>query len=255
MKRVSSTPLDMKTSSVKILGLIASLVLSATAATSERWETLRAINWVENPTNHARPGPYGELGPYQFRAQTWRMHTKKPFAWATQRAHADEIAVKHYEWVRRELSEAGIDPSPYNIALAWNSGVGAVTHGRVPRVTYDYANRVSNLVADQKARRDAAPAKPAASVTRVVAANFVPMFHVAPASEMPRNPVSAQSNRGGLETFAFALGAGREEHSIPVVRASRPASVASPANGSVETATARPLLALGASAPRFLLPE
>jgi hypothetical protein len=248
----------MKTPSVKMLGLIASLVLSATAATSDRWETLRAINWVENPTNHARPGPYGELGPYQFRAQTWRMHTKKPFAWATQRAHADEIAVKHYEWVRRELSQAGIDPSPYNIALAWNSGVGAVTNGRVPRVTYDYANRVSNLVAEQKSRRVAVTAKASAPEARAAVRGFVPLFHVAASAEEARDSSPARPSPRGVDTFAFALGAGQDEDAIPVVRAMRPAVAAASATASVGIATAtssRPLLALGAPAPRFFLPE
>src|SRR4051812_42831736 len=45
-----------------------------------RWETLEAIHWVENPTDSARPGPCGELGAYQFRLETWKMHSRRPFS-------------------------------------------------------------------------------------------------------------------------------------------------------------------------------
>lgn len=133
---------------------------SPARASEGRSETLRAINWVENPTNHHRRGSKGELGPYQFRSQTWRLHTKRPFSLAVERKHADEVAILHYEWIRRGLREAGIDPSPFNVALAWNSGLGAVTTGRVPTVTYHYAQRVANLVESQQQRR-LASAQPA----------------------------------------------------------------------------------------------
>lgn len=122
------------------------------AMASDRWETLRAINWVENPTNHLRYGPKGELGPYQFRHGTWRMHSRKPFTQATDRATADEVAVIHYEWIKRQLADAGVEPSAFNIALAWNCGVNAVISGRAPTVSYRYAERVTNLVDSFKHR-------------------------------------------------------------------------------------------------------
>lgn len=131
------------------------LALPVMGAT-ERAETLRAINWVENPTNHTRRGARGELGPYQFMPQTWRLHTRTPFHQAVVREHADAIAVKHYEWIKDRLREAGIDPNPYNIALAWNCGLGAVKSGRIPAMSYSYAERVQNLVEQQRARRQAA---------------------------------------------------------------------------------------------------
>lgn len=137
----------------------AALVFSLTAVADDRWETLRAINWVENPTNHARVGRFGELGPYQFRPTTWRMHTKRPFNQATERDAADEVAVRHYEWIKRSLQDAGVDASPFNIAMAWNSGVTNVLKGRVPEVSYDYATRVTNLVQTFK-QRQVAQAEP-----------------------------------------------------------------------------------------------
>jgi hypothetical protein len=152
--------------------LAASMLIGFTVAgfASERWETLRAINWVENPTNQTRVGRFGELGPYQFRPATWRMHTDKPFRLAVQRDEADQVAVMHYEWIKRSFEQAGVEVNPFNVALAWNSGVDAVLSGRSPSSSYHYAERVNNLVqtfmegrpiiAEQKAL----PVEPALSI-------------------------------------------------------------------------------------------
>ena len=127
--------------------LLVTLALAcASAWASERWETLQAINWVENPRNSTRVGPHGELGPYQFRYSTWRMYTRKPFALAVQREASDEVAIKHYEWLKRGLESGGVAATPYNIALAWNAGLDQVVNGRVPASAYNYAQQVSNLV-------------------------------------------------------------------------------------------------------------
>ncbi len=132
---------------INILLLVSAVlgILLPGAVGAERWETLRAINQVENPTNHTHFGSKGELGPYQFRRDTWRMHTRKPFSLATDRATADAVAVTHYEFIKRQLTEAGIAPTTFNIAMAWNCGINAVVSGRVPTVTYHYAEQVNNL--------------------------------------------------------------------------------------------------------------
>ena len=122
---------------------------AAAAANEARKETLQSINRVENPRDSMKPGLHGELGPYQFRSKTWAMHTRRPFADALNRTASDEVAVIHYEWIKAGLLRAGVSPSAYNIALAWNAGVSAVVNGRAPRVSHDYARRVSNLTADQ----------------------------------------------------------------------------------------------------------
>lgn len=150
----------------QILLLAAVLTFTIKLGADDRWETLRAINWVENPTNHTRMGRYGELGPYQFRPTTWRMHTKRPFSQAVQREAADEVAVKHYEWIKQELENAGVDASPFNIAMAWNSGVGNVLKGRVPGVAYNYAERVTNLVQSFKQRAAATAVTSTTKTTR-----------------------------------------------------------------------------------------
>ncbi len=154
---------------------------TAALADMERADVLRAINWVENPTNHTRRGSHGELGPYQFRAKTWRLHTRKSFNLAVIREHADEVAVQHYEWIKRGLTRAGIDPNPFNIAMAWNSGLGSVLKGRVPEVTYNYAQRVTNLVESQRAQRGT-PAS-AVAQTRPAARPATPSFRLDGASQ------------------------------------------------------------------------
>jgi ABC-type glycerol-3-phosphate transport system substrate-binding protein len=142
----------MKRLFLNFLLLVSALGFTTVAGASDRWETLRAINWVENPTNQTQVGRFGELGPYQFRPATWRMHTDKPFRQAIQREAADEVAVKHYEWIKRTFEQAGVAPSVFNIAMAWNCGVDAVVTGRAPTVSYGYAERVSNLVETMKER-------------------------------------------------------------------------------------------------------
>jgi hypothetical protein len=109
---------------------------------------LDAINRIENPLNSMRPGKFGELGPYQFRRGTWKMHTDVPFERALDRAQSEEIAIRHYEWIRRGLARNGLPQTPYYIALAWNGGLTSVIRNRSSRAARDYAERVSNLVSD-----------------------------------------------------------------------------------------------------------
>ena len=144
--------MQMKRQFTKLLLAVVALGFTITARASDRWETLRAINWVENPTNQTHVGRFGELGPYQFRPGTWRMHTGKPFSQAVERVAADEVAVKHYEWIKRTLEHAGVQANAFNIALSWNCGVDAVLSGRAPSISYSYAERVTNLVETFKGR-------------------------------------------------------------------------------------------------------
>ena len=115
---------------------------------SSRTETLEAIHRVENPRDLSRPGKFGELGAYQFRRGTWRMHTTLPFEKALDRAASEEVAVIHYEWLRRGLERNGVAQTPYNIALAWNAGLTSVIRGSTSRASHDYAHRVTNLATE-----------------------------------------------------------------------------------------------------------
>ncbi len=178
----------MKRFLTPILLLVTLLGFALKARADDRWETLRAINWVENPTNQTRMGRFGELGPYQFRAGTWRMHTRKSFQLATQREAADEVAIKHYEWIKRTLGKAGVDASTFNIAMAWNCGVDNVVNGQAPGVSYNYAERVSNLVQTFQ-RSPAAPARALVAGNRSnppVQRPVIGMVHFAVLRDAPR---------------------------------------------------------------------
>lgn len=131
---------------------LALLLPLAEARATERWATLEAIHQLENPFNTPQPGPCGELGPYQFREQTWRMHTVAPFSRALDQHASDAVAVKHYDWLKAELERRGIAVKPYTIALAWNGGLGAVLQADPPASVVDYATRVANLAADFESR-------------------------------------------------------------------------------------------------------
>ena len=125
--------------------LALALFVPSTARATQRWETLEAIHWIENPTDSVHPGPCGELGAYQFREATWRMHTTMPFARALERSASDEVAILHYEWLKRGLVRHGLEVTTYNIALAWNGGLTATVRGSVPARARDYAERVTNI--------------------------------------------------------------------------------------------------------------
>ena len=130
------------------LAVVSCFVACAPARASERWATLEAIHQLENPRDTEAPGSLGELGAYQFREQTWRMHTRAPFSRALDRRSSDAVAVKHYDWIKAEIERRGLVATPYRIALAWNGGIRAVLAGRPPSAAADYALRASNIAAE-----------------------------------------------------------------------------------------------------------
>jgi len=122
------------------------LGMASPVRASLRSEVLEAIHLVENPCDVRRPGRHGELGAYQFRPETWRMHSAAPFVQALDRATSEAVAIQHYEWICRRLERGGRPVTPYNIALAWNGGWQAAVKGRAIPAARDYAQRVTNLV-------------------------------------------------------------------------------------------------------------
>ncbi len=94
-----------------------------------------------------KPGHFGELGAYQFRRDTWRMHTQEPFREALNRQASDRIAVLHYEWIRERLIRLGLPVNAYTISLAWNGGIQAVAGDHASAASLDYAERASTLAA------------------------------------------------------------------------------------------------------------
>ena len=129
---------------------------SGESRAASRWATLEAIHALENPRNLSRPGPFGELGAYQFREMTWRIHTTVPFAQALNRQVSDQVAILHYDWLKRGLEQARLPVTSYNIALAWNGGLNAVRRGSAPSVAHDYASRAVNLADSFESRAQVA---------------------------------------------------------------------------------------------------
>ncbi|HVW20848.1 MAG TPA: hypothetical protein VHC86_06500 [Opitutaceae bacterium] len=118
------------------------------AQAGARWATLEAIHNLENPYDRSTPGPYGELGPYQFREATWRRYSREPFSHALNRCSSDQVAIACYEQLKAVLARHGYPATAYNIALAWNGGVGAVLGRHPSHAARDYAERAANLAAD-----------------------------------------------------------------------------------------------------------
>lgn len=142
-----------------LFAAIVALSGAATAQAAGRWATLEAIHVLENPNNSPKPGPYGELGAYQFRLSTWQLHTKVPFARALDRQESDAVAVMHYDYLKRGLERNGVPATPYTIALAWNGGLDAAVKGSSPRVAHEYARRAVNLAEEMEMRAVATEAR------------------------------------------------------------------------------------------------
>ncbi len=153
---------------IRLLVAVALVSIASRLGAAEQWETLQAIHLIENPHNTSQPGAHGELGAYQFRQTTWRMHSRKPFRNALVRAHADAVAVTHYDWLARQLRRNCIAPTTYNIALAWNAGIGAVVSGRAPRASRQYAQRVVNIARELERATVAASIPQRAPMARIV---------------------------------------------------------------------------------------
>jgi hypothetical protein len=150
MKPIHSPSRSLDALPLRWVAFYAVLFLSLTARSraSERWATLEAIHQLENPSDSQVPGTFGELGAYQFREQTWKMHTQAPFKRALDRRSSDAVAVKHYDWIKSELQKRGVAATPYKVALAWNGGIKAVFDAHPAAAVVDYASRAANLAAE-----------------------------------------------------------------------------------------------------------
>lgn len=93
---------------------------------------LRAEALVESANNPHAVGAAGERGRFQM----------APAVVASTGGYGEREAMRWERQLERELLAAGIEPLPFNVALAWNAGPTAVKRGTVPMVSYDYACRV-----------------------------------------------------------------------------------------------------------------
>ena len=128
-------------------------LLTCLARAHDARATLEAIRQVENPRELTRPGAAGELGPWQFKAETWRMHTSRPHRLALNREESLRVALLHHAWICRGLARAKLPQDAYHVALAWNSGLHATVHRRSPARSHRYAERVANIAASLTSSR------------------------------------------------------------------------------------------------------
>jgi len=96
---------------------------------------LKAVSMVETGGDPRAVGRHGERGEF---AMT-------PAVVASCGGFGEHEAEKYARWLERQLVVAGVSPQPFNLALAWNAGAGAVLASRAPAASYDYALRVRNL--------------------------------------------------------------------------------------------------------------
>lgn len=100
---------------------------------------LEAIATVENSPNTI--GRRGERSPYQILPSTWRRFSSIPMRTATDEQQ-HEVALKILRHFRKQLTQRGIEPNVFHLALAWNGGPNAK---RYKNSTIDYATRVTNV--------------------------------------------------------------------------------------------------------------
>lgn len=95
---------------------------------------LEAVALVETGGDARKVGRAGERGAFQM----------TPAVVASCGGYGAKEAAHYARWLELQLVHGGIDPLPYNLALAWNAGPGAVRRGTATMASYDYALRVKN---------------------------------------------------------------------------------------------------------------
>lgn len=93
---------------------------------------LQAVAIVESGNNPHVVGAVGERGRFQM----------APLVAASCGGYGEREAARWERHLERELVAMGVEPLPFNVALAWNAGPTKVRAGRVPLSSYDYARRV-----------------------------------------------------------------------------------------------------------------
>lgn len=96
---------------------------------------LQAVSLVETGGDPLARGAAGERGEFQM----------TPAVVAEAGGYGRREAELHMRRLERLLVHAGIDPQPFNLALAWNAGIGAVRRAKATECSYQYATRVRNL--------------------------------------------------------------------------------------------------------------
>jgi len=112
---------------------------------------LHAIAQKENARHPDQPSAHGELGIYQICPATWAQFSSKPHSCAfTDAVENERVARALLAWLRDGLQRAGIKPTPFTLAEAWNAGLRATQRGKIGAATKDYAQCVVNLIQNKE---------------------------------------------------------------------------------------------------------
>jgi hypothetical protein len=105
---------------------------------------------VESRCDDSAIGPNGERSAYQITRDAWEETTSLPFSDASDPTTAFAVARQRLIWIKWGLLEAHIEPTPYNLALAWREGRSGVILGKwANQAVRDYGIRVENLYRDR----------------------------------------------------------------------------------------------------------
>lgn len=104
---------------------------------------LQAVALVESGGDARAIGMAGERGEFQI----------APVVAAEVGGYGHRAAEAHMRRLERLLQHAGVDPLPFNLALAWNAGIGHVHRGTAPVESYRYATRVCNTLENLQQRK------------------------------------------------------------------------------------------------------
>ena len=138
--------------------IVALLLLGLNAQAKSDAAFLSAVAEVESGHNRRAVGKAGERGMYQVGKEAWddasarlKAEGHYSFPWSKWRdaTAQDMIAASHLRTLRDRFARIGMtDPTPEQLALAWNRGfTGAQKLNWQPN---DYAFRVANLFRSQK---------------------------------------------------------------------------------------------------------
>ncbi len=127
--------------------LVAFLLVASPAMAFDEARLLAVIAQVECPGGwDGRQGPAGEASAWQITPAVWRQHMgDQPFSDAWNVADAFICVQRHLHWLAAGLRRHGYEPTPGNMALAWNVGLTGALR-RSARLN-DYARRTQNLYA------------------------------------------------------------------------------------------------------------
>jgi hypothetical protein len=106
---------------------------------------LSAIAQVETGSNPSAIGKHQERSAYQLTEAAWKETTDLPWAMALNPPVAAAVARARLVSIRNGLLQEHLQPSVYNMALAWNGGRSRVILQRwEPPKVIAYAIRVEN---------------------------------------------------------------------------------------------------------------